>query len=276
MNEKARDSVARDLFIQRVAEEGHRVEPDRVIARENVYRVDDRVHLMVRTSRLHTSRDVYFFGLTHHIFENFAELPNAVIAFVLSDTSEALLVPAQWMWQQRDKLSASPKQVKLEITKSLQLRLVKGAGDPIDLSVFRERYELLDSSSELAPAKRQSAFSRDAHAEIQGMLLEVGNSRGYATFCPNKSPRFKSKSLGEIATTKEIPEFPGLNNDIIRQIDVIWLARSFPVHAFEVEFTTGIWSGLVRLGELRRLNTTFHIITDDDGKAFKRRIKGDV
>ena len=48
------------------------------------------------------------------------------------------------------------------------------------------------------------------------------------------------------------------------------------MHAFEVELTTGIWSGLVRLCEFRRLNTVFHVVTESDVKAFKRRVAGDV
>lgn len=271
-----RDSVARDRFIQRIAELGHQVEPDRVIARDNVYRVDGKLHLMVRTSRLHQGRGVYFFGLTRRSFQNFAELPAAVIAFVLADTLEALMIPAEWIWHRREKLSADSKQFKLEIDKSLRLKLPKGSEGSADLAGFRERLELLDTSAGVVIPKREPKAVTDRHSDVQGMLLEIGNSRGFETYCPNKSPRFRSKSLGEIASSAVFPDFPGINNEIVRQIDVIWLERSFPVHAFEVEFTTGIWSGLVRLGELRRLNTVFHVITDGDGKAFRRRIAGDI
>ena len=108
------------------------------------------------------------------------------------------------------------------------------------------------------------------------MLLEIGNARGVQTYCANRSPRFKGTTLGDIATVKALAQFPGINNEIVRQIDVIWLDGSFPIHAFEVELTTGIWSGMVRLGELRRLNTVFHIVTESDEKAFKRRASGDI
>ena len=108
------------------------------------------------------------------------------------------------------------------------------------------------------------------------MLLEIGNLRGVGAFCANRSPRFNGKPLGQIATVKEFPDFPGINKEIVRQIDVIWLDGVFPVNAFEVELTTGIWTGLVRLAELRRLNTSFHVVTQDDSKAFARRIRGDI
>jgi hypothetical protein len=271
-----RDAVAKDVFLRHVSNQGHQTEPDKVIARDNVYRVDDTVHLMVRTSRFRAERGVYFFGLTRHIFENFAHLPHAVIAFVFSDTQDAILVPAHWMWQQRERISANAKQFKLEVNKSLQLKTLKESGKPMDLSPYRNRLDLLRASSPIAAAKDESKSQSDLHTRLQGMLLEIGNVRGFQTYCPNKSPRFKNKALGEIATVKSFPQFPGINIDIVRQIDVVWFEKSFPIHAFEVELTTGIWTGLVRLGELKRLSTVLHVVTDSDEKAFMRRISGDI
>jgi len=267
-----RDMTARDAFLARLRSLRLEVSPDTVIARDNIYRVNDDVHLLVRTSRLHEGRSVYFFGLTTHIFDNFSQLPNAVIAFVLSDSGRVLLIPAHWLWEQRSRLSASAKQYKLEVDTAFSLRVK--SGKPLDLSAFHEQFELL--SAPALPSAKVDSKTAARHAALQGMLLTIGALRGYQTFCPNKSPRFGKTSLGELTTVSKFPSFPGLNTDIIRQIDVVWLDRSFPVHAFEVELTTGIWSGLVRLGELRRLQTVLHIVTDGDDRAFQRRISGDI
>lgn len=270
-----RERLARNGFLQRLREKGHLVEADKVIARDNIYRLDGAVYLMLRTSRLYAPRDVYFFGLTQHIFENFASIPNSVIAFILADTGEALLIPAAWMWERRRKLSKDDKAFKVEMTKALHLKTYRPSGT-LDLGDFRERFELLDGRRDVLPVKPEPKRVLDKHSQMQGMLLEIGNVRGLQTYCPNKSPRFNGTPLGALATMKELPAFPGLNNNFIRQIDVIWLEKSFPVHAFEIELTTGIWSGLVRLAELRRLNTLFHVVTTDDENAFKRRIAGDI
>lgn len=273
---KKPDVPARNLFIQRVREKGYDIEENRVIAREAVYVVGEGVHLLVRTSIFHAKRGIYFFGLTRHIFENFAQLPQSVIAFVLSGTNRALLLPASWLWQQRSKLSADTRQFKLEVDDDLRLKVLRSAGSPLDLSVFLERFELLSSKPDWKREEIAPKPVRAAHADLQGMLIEVGNRRGLQTYCPNKSPRFKSKRLGDLATLDELPKFPGLNNSMIRQIDVVWVDNSFPVHAFEVELTTGIWSGLVRLAELRRLNTALHVVTDSDEQVFRRRVAGDI
>lgn len=273
---QTRDTSARDSLIRRLRDMGHEIEPDEVIARDNVYRIDGQAHLLVRTSRYHDARRTYFFGLTRHILENFAQLPHPVIAFVFADTLQTLLIPARWMWDQREKLNADARQFKLLVDKSCRVSVLKKAGEPLDLGVFLERYEILTPSAAITSAKHDSRAELNKHSELQGMLLQIGNVRGAQTYCANKSPRFKGKPLGEIATVKELPEFPGINYDMVRQIDVIWLDKSFPVHAFEVELTTGIWSGLVRLGEFRRLNTVFHVVTESDEKAFKRRVAGDI
>ncbi len=275
-NKQTRDTNARDSFLRRVREMGHEIEPDDVIARDNVYRIDGQVHVLVRTSRFHEARRTYFFGLTRHIFENFVQLPHPVIAFVFSDSLETLLIPARWMWEQREKLNADAKQFKLLVDRSSRVAVLKEAGQPLDLSAFRDCYDILSTSPAIAPVKQGSKAEVNKHCELQGMLLEIGNARGAQTYCANRSPRFKGKPLAQIATVKELPQFPGINYDMVRQIDVIWLDKSFPVHAFEVELSTGIWSGLVRLGELRRLNTVFHVVTESDEKAFKRRVAGDI
>jgi hypothetical protein len=270
------DNTAIASFITRVRELGHKVERDEVIARKNVYRVDEKINLLIRTSRFHDARNTYFFGLTRHILENFAQLPCPVIAFVFSDTQETLLVPARLIWEQREKLNSNAKQYKLQVDKSCQVGVLKGAGELIDLAAFRERYDLLGASSTLASIERSPKDETIGHSDIQGMLLEIGDSRGLQTYCADRKPVFNGKAIGDIATTSELPQFPGINYEIVCRIDVVWLDRSFPVNALVVELTTVIWSGLVRLGELRRLNTVFHVVTNDDLGAFKRRVAGDI
>jgi hypothetical protein len=271
-----RETAARTLFLQRVKENGYDVRQDTVIAQEGVYAAGDGVYLLVRTSAFHPSRGYYFFGLTRHIFENFSQLPQSVIAFVFSDTNRALLVPASWLWQQRARLSADARQYKLTIDRDFRLRLFKSRGAPLDLRPFLERFDLLSSKADWQRARPASSPTRGAHANLQGMLIEIGNGRGLQTYCPNKSPTFRGRPLGGLTTLADLPTFPELNSGIIRQIDVIWLDKSFPVHAFEVELSTGIWSGLVRLAELRRLNTTLHVVTESDERGFRRRVAGEV
>ena len=54
----------------------------------------------------------------------------------------------------------------------------------------------------------------------------------------------------------------------LRNIDVIWFRKTnkefFPEYAFEVEISTGVWSGFGRLATLREYQTKLYIISFDE------------
>ena len=56
----------------------------------------------------------------------------------------------------------------------------------------------------------------------------------------------------------------------MKQIDVVWFRKAnnfyYPEYAFEVEFSTGVWSGFGRLSTLREYQTKLYVITHDSKK----------
>lgn len=88
------------------------------------------------------------------------------------------------------------------------------------------------------------------HSYFQGLLVEVGNLRGFQTFVPNqdKRKRFLSKALGEVSTLESIFEFS--YEGFVRRartIDVIWFnERHMPASCFEVEHSTDIYNSLIK------------------------------
>jgi len=50
----------------------------------------------------------------------------------------------------------------------------------------------------------------------------------------------------------------------VQRIDVIWLKDDFPVYAFEVEHTTDITKGLLRLHQLTQFQTRLFIISSKE------------
>ena len=49
-----------------------------------------------------------------------------------------------------------------------------------------------------------------------------------------------------------------------QRIDVIWLKDDFPVYAFEVEHTTDITKGLLRLHQLTQFQTRLFIVSSKE------------
>ncbi len=77
------------------------------------------------------------------------------------------------------------------------------------------------------------------HSYYQGLLVIIGNLRGFATFTPNqdKNKLFVNRPLKELRSLQDIPPF-SYGNTIKRSstIDVIWFnTRQMPNSLFEVE-----------------------------------------
>lgn len=106
------------------------------------------------------------------------------------------------------------------------------------------------------------------HWDAMGLLLELGNLLGYDTYTsdPSKECRVLGKALGEIARVRQLPAFTYERHlDTVRNIDTIWFSEEFPSHCFEVEHTTGVTSGLLRLYQIRNFTKAkFFIVSPAD------------
>ena len=102
------------------------------------------------------------------------------------------------------------------------------------------------------------------HEDVQGILVELGNLLKYKTYVADPSKPYKNKTLGDSATLKKMPLFTYdwiLNT--VKLIDVIWFRAGedeFPVACFEIEHTTDVTKGLLRLYNLKSLGTKLFII----------------
>ena len=71
-------------------------------------------------------------------------------------------------------------------------------------------------------------------------------------------------------TLDECPKLQFSDYELLRKIDVLWFRKAntgfYPAYAFEVEITTGVWSGFGRLATLRDYDTRPYIVTNEDKK----------
>jgi len=103
-----------------------------------------------------------------------------------------------------------------------------------------------------------------SHWDVIGILTEVGNLLGFDTYVadPSKKSAFLDKKLGDLAQLKEIPSFTYERYlDTVKNVDAIWFKEEFPSLCFEVEHTTGVTLGLLRLYQIRNFtNARFFVI----------------
>ncbi len=139
--------------------------------------------------------------------------------------------------------------------------------------VLPERSGIYKLMEEFPAEVGQQTFTQEPeinHGIAQGMLVTLGNIYGYETYAPPRDQtirRFQGKPLSDFVTVSDCTNiFSGSRNlPKIREIDALWFDEDddglFPTHAFEVEETTGVKSGLDRLLKIpRRYLVNFYII----------------
>lgn len=116
------------------------------------------------------------------------------------------------------------------------------------------------SSLGVTPAGEQTATK---HVEIQCLLLTMGAEMGLDVWVANndKSKVWNGAKLSELPrVVSTLPaQFNEATHRTIEMIDVLWIKRGAIVAAFEVECTTQIYSGILRMADLIALQPNINI-----------------
>lgn len=100
------------------------------------------------------------------------------------------------------------------------------------------------------------------HTQMQFYLAQLGHALGYQVWIPRSDQwrEYHGTRLAELST-ESLPPLPFNEHAqrIIRNIDVIWLDEGHPARLFEVEHTTAIYSGLLRMSDLITLIPSMNI-----------------
>lgn len=102
-----------------------------------------------------------------------------------------------------------------------------------------------------------------AHTEVQGSLLQLGSEMGFDVWVAknDRNRSYNSVKFAEIPRLKAtLPlQFDDATNRTIELIDVLWLQGNAIVAAFEIESTTSIYSGLLRMADLLAMQPNINI-----------------
>jgi hypothetical protein len=119
-------------------------------------------------------------------------------------------------------------------------------------------------------ADKDKSQAAQNHSYYQGILLTIGNLRGYKTFSPNqdKNRLFVNQPLKDVRTLQEVPPFS--YEEFIRRcstVDVVWFnARLMPKSLFEVEHSTDFQNSLIKFSDLQDFYTRMIIVANDNRK----------
>ncbi len=114
-----------------------------------------------------------------------------------------------------------------------------------------------------APKLVEVAAGETRHTEMQWELLQLGSAMGLDVWVASndRGRSWNDKSLAN--TSRLVTDLPKLFNEVtnrtIELIDVIWLKGNSIYAAFEVEATTNVYSGLLRMSDLLALQPNLNI-----------------
>jgi len=124
-----------------------------------------------------------------------------------------------------------------------------------------EESESLEQPELVSKAEAKTATTR--HTEIQYQLMALGAEMGFDIWVArnDRSRSWNGKVLGELPQViDELPtQFNEATNRTIELIDILWLKGNSIASAFEVECTTSVYSGLLRMSDLLALQPNIDI-----------------
>ena len=113
---------------------------------------------------------------------------------------------------------------------------------------------------------------KNTHEEMQWLLLKLGSDMGLDVWVArnDRNKVFNGVPFSSIPNLRtELPrQFDEATNKTIELIDVLWLQKDAILAAFEVEHTSSIYSGLLRMSDLismqPNLRINLYIVAPDD------------
>lgn len=152
---------------------------------------------------------------------------------------------------------------------------------PIDAAKLARRPKALKAkmgsvtvpeSEEVSNERTEVSREPTEHEDIQYLLLKLGSDMGFDVWVArnDRGRQLKGPRFAELPKLKtELPlQFDEATNRTIELIDVLWLKGNAIVAAFEIESTTSIYSGLLRMADLiamqPNLNIPLYLVAPDE------------
>lgn len=144
-------------------------------------------------------------------------------------------------------MKASKNPVELEYDEKKYCRKTKTYDSKIGAVTVPEEHD--EDLKNIPPEKEETT-----HEEIQWLLLKLGSDLGLDVWVArnDRNRTHNGINFQDIPhLRRELPrQFDDATNRTIELIDVLWLQGDAIIAAFEVEHTTAIYSGLLRMSDL--------------------------
>ncbi|MCE2500479.1 MAG: hypothetical protein J4G13_06410 [Dehalococcoidia bacterium] len=129
-----------------------------------------------------------------------------------------------------------------------------------------------DEMVEAQESQETVSTSRQQSLRVQARVAQIGAEMGFRIWVPRNDKARVKEQIPDNLHIAFLEELPLNYNDTtirtIEQIDVLWLKNRSMARAFEIEHTTAIHSGLLRMADLLALQPNMdihlHIVAPDE------------
>lgn len=131
-----------------------------------------------------------------------------------------------------------------------------------------ERKDLILNELGLPEGISEAQIEEKGHSYYQGLILEIGNRKGFKTFAPKQDRNklfLKNIRVGDKVSLDNLPQFT--YNEIVNKaktVDVVWFNEDsmFPCAFYEIEHTTDFRNSLNKFYELHNFRADFNIVSN--------------
>lgn len=129
-----------------------------------------------------------------------------------------------------------------------------------------------EEEEEVTAEEPEAEIVKTTHEEMQWLLLKLGSDMGLDVWVArnDRNKQYNGVTFSSIPKLcRDLPrQFDEATNKTIELIDVLWLRKDAIIAAFEIEHTTSIYSGLLRMSDLismqPNLRINLYIVAPDD------------
>jgi hypothetical protein len=197
----------------------------------------------------------FFFGLSSEVADKGFTYPKTdcgdFVLLACGSSREVLVLPRHIILEMLNGVATR----KLDVFREDKTYILQTTKHPkLNITEFLNAYPvaqvnpggLADDDSDVPKTDR-------AHVKFQSALIDLGQAEGCSVWVPpgDRSLSYRGRSFIE-RTIDRLPNFGFEENTrrIVQNIDVLWLTKNVIRKAFEVESSTVIYSGLLRLNDL--------------------------
>lgn len=226
--------------------------------------------IYIRYSKVHR-KGITFYGLRKEDLQQL-EGYSSVICFIWEGQIEPLFVPySEYEDVFRSVSPASDGQYKVQV-------IIQDEG--VDLYIANagkfkaESYFGWQQLNFLIETSKLTNLPELSHSHVQTLLGSIGSIKGYDIWVPQSDRGKLDWSItSQFECADSIPDQLKPIEKILSEIDVIWIKYGTgKLRAlFEVEHSTPIYSGLLRLNDVYLtvpdVNVTYNIVSNDDRRS---------